>query len=370
MIRVPYRLDQYDYLDGVEPLRTYRQSTTAQYKAYSRDGRRVNLPYEAVHSRITSLNVALLPNKAPYGPTPDSENSYGGASEWASVAMNDRFIAAQNAAYLKMVDKVVGARSALSTTLIEGRQALDMIYNRSTQMTTAFRNLARGRFRAFLQDLHIKKALPKHHGMRWNNPKDASGLWLEYHFGWSPLLADISTAVGVLQDTPLLWRQRFRTVGNADFDMYYRQAGRGPRVTASGPCKVRCLYQLVAEIKNPNYNLAKQLGFTNPGAIIWESVPFSWLIDWFYPVGNFLASANDFYGIHLDRAFSTRYYEAKTSHRMTTGPSSTFNLEYIRVKRTLGTLGYHPQFVTKRLSFTRAATAVAVLIQVFKRKLA
>lgn len=349
--------------------REYRKEYHLWHRAYGHSGRRRPLPYESWHAYIKNLQADVLPNGNPYGPAPDALNSQGGSSTFASSVVRAAQTASNNKAYAKMVEKVRGERVALSQTILEGREALNMIVNRSGQMTRAFRHLARGRFWLFLAELRIKNALPKHHGMRWNRPKDASSLWLEYHFGWSPLIADIAGAVGVLQDPIVLWQQRFRVRSQEMIHYSYRQPGRDPVTVANGPIRLRTSYQLVAVIENPNFHRANQLGFTNPGVNIWESVPFSFLIDWFYPVGAFLASANDFYGVTRRDAQYTETYRAVVRSRLSAGKTASFDLQYTRTHRYMGNIGFVPQSVFKRLSYTRAATAVSLLVQVFKGKL-
>lgn len=51
------------------------------------------------------------------------------------------------------------------------------------------------------------------------------------------------------------------------------------------------------EIEDPNVAWASSLGLLNPAVLAWESVPFSFVIDWFLPVGNFLQSLSTPLGV-------------------------------------------------------------------------
>ena len=53
-------------------------------------------------------------------------------------------------------------------------------------------------------------------------------------------------------------------------------------------------------ISSPNSLKANQLGLVNPASVAWELIPFSFLVDWFLPVGKFLESYTDTVGMQLD----------------------------------------------------------------------
>lgn len=356
---------------GPQSPRTYRAKGEIRVlsKARAFDGARPPQPYEASWNEIGDLSVSWLPNGNPRGPSPDCWNSQGGSSTFNthfSAAFQQTLI---NEAYQKMVGLVQGERAQLGASLAEGAQSLDMIVNRSSQLLTAYRQLRRGRFDLMLSTLGLRRALPKHHGLKWSRPKDASGLWLEYWFGWAPLISDIGTAIEVLQDPAPKFERHHRARARRKSKYSFRQTGRDPVVIASGPMEFGCTYSLVSRVKAPNPNLANRLGFTNPVGIAWELVPFSFMVDWFYPVGKFLNQADDFLGIERLRPFYTVYGKMVIESSMSTGEGSTFTNEGVRVTRHLGNPSFLPQPIWQRLSYTRAATSIALLIGVFSGRL-
>lgn len=46
--------------------------------------------------------------------------------------------------------------------------------------------------------------------------------------------------------------------------------------------------KLTAELSNSSWHAASQLDLVNPLSLGWELVPFSFVLDWFIPVGNML----------------------------------------------------------------------------------
>jgi len=58
-----------------------------------------------------------------------------------------------------------------------------------------------------------------------------------------------------------------------------------------------------------------QMGFTNPALIAWELTPWSFVIDWFLPVGNFISSLDATLGlVFVDGYKSTRVTKNSHSH--------------------------------------------------------
>lgn len=135
-------------------------------------------------------------------------------------------------------------------------------------------------------------------------------------------------------------------------------------------------------VENPNLHRATTLGLTNPAAIAWELVPFSFVVDWFIPIGNFLNSWTDFLGLRFEDSYNTRYVKVENL-RLYNGsgvpPGHPAYKEIYRansicmaraVQRELGTISpviYPKQF--KGFSVIRGATAISLLIQTFKHDL-
>lgn len=119
--------------------------------------------------------------------------------------------------------------------------------------------------------------------------------WLEYQYGWKPLLSDIYGAVADLSDKEELrdargyvtvegkasWRDRSVRVVNTDFDGGTVAISLGYDDFFGGKCG------LTFEHSNPAFSTAAQLGLTNPLALAWELLPYSFVIDWLLPVGDF-----------------------------------------------------------------------------------
>jgi hypothetical protein len=124
--------------------------------------------------------------------------------------------------------------------------------------------------------------------------KDIGSIILEFRYGWSPLMSDIKSACEVLSkpipDKPLVargtvtWAETINSFGYGQDVINFSE-----KITIRGTIRV----------SNPNLDLANRLGLINPLSVAWEAVPFSFLLDWFLPIGDFLRSMTDFAGIEL-----------------------------------------------------------------------
>lgn len=77
---------------------------------------------------------------------------------------------------------------------------------------------------------------------------------------------------------------------------------------------------------SPSLSTAQQLGLTNPAQLAWELVPFSFVVDWFIPVGDFFAQ--------LDATLGWSYRGGTYSEKSV----RTQSVEFSRME------GYNPGF--------------------------
>lgn len=199
--------------------------------------------------------------------------------------------------------------------------------------------------------------------------KDVSSVILEYRYGWSPLMQDIKAACDVISkpipDAPI------RASSSISFT-YLVNNGYGDT-----PCQAtdRCTIKGRVRVSNPALDLANRMGLLNPASVAWEAVPFSFVVDWFLPVGNFLGNLTDFVGCDLIdtsiTATRTWYVEKDPGYvyKGATGTDLVFSSNRASgrgkvMKRAVGVSLPRPplQFGTG-LTPGRAINAVALLLQ-------
>lgn len=266
---------------------------------------------------------------------------------------------ASNKALSSFVNKVRDGKSAsAAVTLAEWRQSEKMIVQRAGQLVQGLRAVRRGD----IGKLNKLFRAPK--GFR---PKAKSGanLWLEYHFGWSPLVQDVYSAVQVLSAVPPSFKVRGR--GRSTEPVKSRIGNDVTYTLVDGEyhCYVECGGEVF--VSNPNLALANQMGFINPLTVAWELVPFSFLVDWFLPVGDFLNSFTDLLGYTVHYPYTTTKRVASGLWRSADGRFITdCRIEAVNLGRVLSLPTYKLRTVPfKGLSLSRGATAISLVIQQF-----
>jgi hypothetical protein len=168
------------------------------------------------------------------------------------------------------------------------------------QLARAARALRRGYVLDFFKELGIKKRTVR------KSASDMGGLWLEYSFGWKPLVDDIYSAVNVIQRPFPCKRCKGRAKGLYATTVWHPNL---PYSTGYDEYTWKTMYHLEANVSVSNWVAwrANELGLINPLSIAWEVVPFSFVVDWFVPIGNYLQSLTDFVGLNLENAFNTLY---------------------------------------------------------------
>lgn len=196
--------------------------------------------------------------------------------------------------------------------------------------------------------------------------------YLEYHFGWEPLMKDIQASFDLFTD-PMRDKRGLLVVARGfaksdilghstgDYSVWYDYYWR-TSVAIRGRVK----------ITNLDLYRLEQLGMLNPAVLAWELVPFSFVVDWFTNIGDVLASYTDFFGLEIIFGQSTVVSKITESQWYRTnyyGPWANVLVRSYGVfslKRTVGisgpTLAMKP---IKALSVTRILTASSLLTGFF-----
>lgn len=196
--------------------------------------------------------------------------------------------------YAKAYDrfmKKVGDKTGWLINLMEGGKSLEMITLRCKQLGSAFRNLRRFNIPGLVRDLSLHPGDKRLNKLSRNGvSNNIANSWLELNFGWVPLIKDIHSSVEILQrDFPMAPLKGSATGLNLSIPVYRGSASQIESVRIAGMLKVT----------NPQLFLANQLGLINPVAVVWDAVPFSFVVDWFIPVGKFLNSLTNEVGCEI-----------------------------------------------------------------------
>lgn len=270
----------------------------------------------------------------------------------------------RNRAYARMMDKA-RSTAGLAIDLAQRKQAVSMIRQRCYQLVRTARAVRRGKFGEAAKTLGIKT--PR--GV--SRKKQFADNFLEYWFGWQPAIKDIGDAVEVLQGDP----PPQKVSGSAKL-IYWWQLGPYPVYPPAGQqayrrdglMRVRC--GLTVKSVNPDLLLANQLGFTNPAAVLWDAIPFSFLVDWVVNVGQFLESMTATLGMNISRTWTSYRQSHVYDHhqsRVDGTPIRNYGKSY-HFRRDLGLPGVSLTVKNplKGFSVARALVSISLLIQQLK----
>lgn len=293
------------------------------------------------------------------------------------LELGQAVVYARNKAYASLVQQVKGDSAEFLTAVLESQKAADMILTGIVRLAVAWTALRKGQFKRFLRYLGLRRKR-KHVGLVRNRAADAGSLWLEYWMGWAPTANDLVTGLKILNGSQLPDSVPFRargsyTLGAKNFE--FRDTAydwwRDSRESAS----VKVLYTGRSVLVNPNLALLAKLGLVNPITSVVQIMPWSWMVNWFVNLEQVLNAYSDLYGYEMYDTTSTAFvriqHVAEGHFKPTLLPARrSWHARYegIGVRRDLGipkpklAWNFH-----SRLSITRAATALSLLVQSFRR---
>lgn len=136
----------------------------------------------------------------------------------------------------------------------------------------------------------------------------ASSMWLELQFGWLPILEDIFNLIEIMngslnsEGNGVLAFNGYGEVSSTEVSQLLTnnlEMPEGESAVFSGKCTVRYTCNATYKVSNDLASVLSQLGLVNPLSVAWEVVPFSFVIDWFIPIGNWLDSLQADAGLEL-----------------------------------------------------------------------
>lgn len=262
----------------------------------------------------------------------------------------------------KLRQKIVGSSFNPAVFLGEGHQALEMIFNAANRISKALRAVSSGNFRK------AHKALT---GNSKGFPKASANSWLGLQYGWLPLLNDAYDGAQFLAHLTSAPFQHVVTATHA------KRAQGAPAVS-----HIRLKYgsELVSvKIKAilKEVDIIALSGLTDPAEVMWEKLPYSFVVDWFIPIGNYLQArglAQGLKGTFVRSQFEKQWVMGqgcKSIYSFFLVRDSVYSFQRITLTRTVTTSLQVPLPEVKPLSavpsWRRAANAVALLYQAITR---
>lgn len=178
----------------------------------------------------------------------------------------------------------------------EANETLRLLAQSITRLTGAYRAAKKGNWSLAGNRLGIKG---------WKSTPNA---WLEYQYGWKPLLNDIYGLQEQLKEPIRKDGFLFSSTGERTVEMSPRDAVVNPRASTkvTGFFTHFCRARYFLRVTDSRLYALSQLGLVNPALIAWELTSLSFVIDWFIPIGGFLESLTAHFGTAFIGGFEDR----------------------------------------------------------------
>lgn len=369
----------------------YRKVTSKQSKPYTHPA-----PFEVYGGRTVSVIETsgwdINTGCDYYGSAPSGYRCHSPANR----APIDNSIARCKSEALAKWQSAVGEQAQLVSNFIERKQALDLVTKTATSLLKGMRAAMRRDLPGLVDAFGAQstrrqvRALSKSK-VAWerylktdgslaqrsrDNAKSLADLWIGWHFGVKPLVADMVSAAEILLEPPFTDGFLIKGTSRVPFDVTVSTGNVGAyyQRTCRHVGYVRGKYTGVVRFDNPNLMLANQLQLTDIGGVIWEATPWSFVGDWFGNFGqmisNYTNPFDDGYTV-IDPVYSEKIVdEASFQYRgrlFEFGPYDILRGQSVTrsetFTRSLGVIV--PQFYWKSwsTSLSRALTATSLLIQ-------
>jgi len=181
----------------------------------------------------------------------------------------------------KIRNKVNGHSFNMGVSLAEVDKLAGTVNSTLRTLSYGVVDLLTGNFGRFARRLGTSPPSPK--AVRRLKATDVSGRFLEMRYAWEPVINDVyesAKAFEALSNGPRqqTFRSAVRKVTMVPFVTNYC-GGRSFRRTVSK----QYLFEMYEEM-----DAFRQMGLGNPLSIVWERIPYSFVVDWFLPIGTYL----------------------------------------------------------------------------------
>ncbi|DAD51887.1 TPA_asm: maturation protein [ssRNA phage Esthiorhiza.2_37] len=213
---------------------------------------------------------------------------------------------ARNKAIRNLIEKAeLGIEGNIAQDFAQIGQTVRMVGDTAHRIHKSVQQLRHGNITGAVNTLFAGKHPRYHTNKRPTPAKSIADNWLCLQYGWKPLLQDINGAMKSLANlnsgsSPFIRRvvasgthSTSSTTSYPPFDTQLTGVKGTHIVTQLTRCKMTLRYR----IESPLKSFLAQTGFTNPLNLTWEIIPFSFVADWFLPIGPWLETLSAWHGL-------------------------------------------------------------------------
>lgn len=287
----------------------------------------------------------------------------------AAIAQSD------NMATSRMLTKLSNQKVNIAQSFAERTQTANLLINSVNRLATFALHFRRGNFTAARRMLEQKQAFftgkrfPPDSGLL--DRKTFANLWLEYSYGWRPLVGDIYGSAQLLAEQILETRPTtIRTKGRIEeevssiFGSSLKHSLKRKVISTS---HLKIMYDMDDLMKA---TLAST-GISNPALLVWELLPYSFVVDWVFPVGTYLKQVQASDGLQFISGSLTSVGIMDSSAKIISGPhhrqigSASAISGIMRRSKLLSFPTAKPPRLNWNLNLSQVTSSLSLLQQVF-----
>lgn len=193
--------------------------------------------------------------------------------------LSDAFSGSEaNVLYQRLADRVRRHSFNLAVNVAQYHQVHSMTLNALRSLGLAALDVKRGNFLSAASRFRVPST-----GQRSFARRDLPGRWLELQYGWLPLIGDVYEAAKAYESFTSVRKERITAAigNNSRYDSSPSPPNWG--CVTNSFAQRRIIAELTEDISSP-----RSLGLYDPLSVAWEVLPWSFVIDWFCPIGTYL----------------------------------------------------------------------------------
>jgi hypothetical protein len=235
----------------------------------------------------------------------------------------------------------------------ERKQTASLLLSTARRIVEAARALRRGRLGDFAHALELGDNMPS--AKQWEKvlktpvSKRIANHWLEYQYGWKPLLQDAFGVSELL--TNHLVTDRYNIGSRSSGKSTLKDSG-GSIDTVKWVLEktTKCRMSLTYRLENAGQAVLAQTGISNPALLAWELLPYSFVVDWFVPVGNYLQALQAFSGFEFVDGWIAQTTELKYTENADSSVKTWSGIIWTRTTTHWGASTHRIQYDRTRIT--------------------
>lgn len=191
-------------------------------------------------------------------------------------------------AFVDALTKLKDQKVNLGVALAEAQQTANLLGSTATRFARSINAFRRGKYKQAASALGASL-------------KKTPESWLELQYAWKPLMSDIHGSFSeIARARPAAFGVAVKGVVREEWEDLIitndgTRVGRVDRARWFRGCFVRLDFLP----NNTFFETLARAGLSNPAEVLWEKVPFSFVVDWFYTVGDTLSVLDATHGFQF-----------------------------------------------------------------------